>query len=71
MTDKPPLKYLSLQAGAEQYGISERTLRRRIADGTLPARRVGPRSIRIAATDLDRLGTPIPTAGSGANGDAA
>ena len=71
MTDTRAAKYLTLRVGAEQYGISERTLRRRIAEGKLPAIRVGPRSIRIAAADLDQLGTPIPSASSGANGDVA
>jgi excisionase family DNA binding protein len=70
MTDERAQKYLTLRKGAEQYGLSERTLRRRIAEGTLPAIRVGPRSIRIAAADLERLGTPIPTANAGGS-DAA
>jgi excisionase family DNA binding protein len=70
MTDQGATKYLTLRMGAEQYGLSERTLRRRIAEGKLPAIRVGPRSIRITAADLERLGTPIPAANAGGS-DAA
>jgi excisionase family DNA binding protein len=59
-------KYLTLSQAAERYGVSVRTLRRRIAEGRLPAYRVGPRSIRVAEGDLARLARPIPTAGDGA-----
>jgi excisionase family DNA binding protein len=57
-----PASYMSLKDAATRYGVSERTIRRRIAEGKLPAYRVGPRSIRVAAADLDALATPIPTA---------
>ena len=53
---------LSLQEAAEQYGMSTKTIRRRIADGTLVAYRVGPRSIRVTVADLEALATRIPTA---------
>lgn len=56
-------KYLTLAEAAEWYGVSERTLRRRIAEGRLPAYRVGPRSIRVKAEDVEALAQPIPTAG--------
>lgn len=54
-------KNLKLREAAEWYGVSERTLRRRIAEGRLPAYRVGPRSIRVAAEDVEALATRIPT----------
>ncbi|MBA2414660.1 MAG: helix-turn-helix domain-containing protein, partial [Geodermatophilaceae bacterium] len=44
------------------YGVSERTLRRRIAEGRLPAYRVGPRSIRVSAEDVAALAKRIPSA---------
>lgn len=62
MADAISRKNLKLREAAEWYGISERTLRRRIAEGRLPAYRVGPRSIRVAAEDVEALATRIPTA---------
>ena len=56
-------KHLTLREAGEWYGLSERTLRRRIAEGKLPAFRVGPRSIRVTAEDVAALAQPIPTAG--------
>nr|WP_075051931.1 helix-turn-helix domain-containing protein [Gordonia malaquae] len=44
--------YLSIRAAAEKSGFSEKTVRRRIADGSIPATRIGPRSIRIREDDL-------------------
>ncbi len=64
-------EWATLATGAEQYGVSERTLRRYIAAGELPAYRLGPRQIRIKLADLDALMTPIPTAAYGGGpGDA-
>lgn len=54
-------RHLTLKQAAEWYGVSERTLRRRIAEGKLPAVRVGPRSIRVTAEDVAALAQPIPT----------
>ncbi len=53
---------LTLKAAAAWYGVSERTLRRRIAEGLLPAYRVGPRSIRVSAEDVAALAKRIPSA---------
>lgn len=70
MTDKPTRtarvverKNMTLREAADWYGLSERTLRRRIAEGKLRAYRVGPRSIRVSVEDLDALARPIPSAG--------
>jgi excisionase family DNA binding protein len=54
--------YLSLKEAADMFGVSERTIRRRIAEGKLPAYRVGPRSIRVTAESAAALAKPIPTA---------
>jgi len=56
-------KYLTLAEAAEWYGVSERTCRRRVAEGSLPAVRVGPRSIRVRVDDVAALAQPIPAAG--------
>ncbi|WP_301120302.1 excisionase family DNA-binding protein [Mycolicibacterium fortuitum] len=42
----------SIKQAAIKYGLSEKTIRRRIADGTITAWRVGPRLIRV---DMDQL----------------
>jgi excisionase family DNA binding protein len=55
-------KMVTLAAAAELYGITEKTLRRRISDGLLPAYRVGPRLIRVKPSDVEKLFTRIPTA---------
>ena len=62
-TLRPPK--LSVEDAAALEGVSPRTIRRRIADGSLPAVRLGPRLIRINPADLDRLAHRIPAAGSG------
>ncbi len=54
---------LTLTAAAEYLDVSERTLRRYIAEGRLPAYRLGKRQIRIEVADLDKLVQPIPTTG--------
>jgi excisionase family DNA binding protein len=45
-------RYVTPDEAAAHLGISTRTVRRRIADGTIPAYRLGPRLLRI---DLDEL----------------
>jgi excisionase family DNA binding protein len=66
-----PKHYISLDAAAEQIGVSKRTIRRLVADGRLPAYRVGSRVVRIDSADLDALLTPIPNAMSAGGRDAA
>lgn len=52
--------YLSIQQAAEYLSLNTKTIRRRIADGTLAASRVaGTNSIRIRLADLDRLMQPV------------
>ena len=63
MASAPDNRHMTLKQAAEWYGVSERTLRRRIAEGRLPAYRIGPRSIRVQAKDVDALAARIPTAG--------
>jgi excisionase family DNA binding protein len=55
-------RYLPLASVAEDHGISVKTLRRRIAEGTLPAYRVGGQ-VRVREDDLPRLVARIPTGG--------
>ena len=54
-------EWLSKQQVAAEFGISDRTVRRMIADGRIPAHRLGPRLVRIRRTDALAAVTPIPT----------
>ena len=55
-----------LNEAAEYAGVHPRTLRRRIADGSLTGYRMGPRIIRVDLNEVDTLLTPIPAVGIGA-----
>jgi excisionase family DNA binding protein len=54
---------VSIGQAADYAGVSTKTLRRRIADGTIPAVRLGPRAIRVRLDDVEAALRPIPTAG--------
>ena len=45
----------------ENYGLSERTIRRYLAEGVLTAQRCGKRSIRLDADQVERelMGPPV------------
>jgi len=53
---------ISLQEAAIELGVSVDTIRRRIADGSLPAVRVGPRLLRVNKADVFAMSKPVPTA---------
>jgi excisionase family DNA binding protein len=50
---------LSVKEACSETGLHHTTIRRRIADGTLTAWRLGPRVIRIERASLRRLMSPI------------
>lgn len=54
----PEAAYVDLDEAAAYYGVSVSLVRRMVADGRLPASRLGAR-IRIKRTDLDAALTPI------------
>jgi excisionase family DNA binding protein len=54
--------YLTLDQAASIVSLSVKTLRRRIADGTIPAYQCGRRPIRIRLDELEAAMRPIPTA---------
>lgn len=58
------IERISLQEAAIELGVSVDTIRRRIADGSLPAVRTGPRLLRVSRADVEALSTPVPTAES-------
>jgi excisionase family DNA binding protein len=57
-------RWASLAEAAAYLGVDVRTLRRRIADGSLPAYRFGPRQIRVDLNDVDAMMRRIPIVGS-------
>ena len=54
--------YDRLSSAAPRAGVSERTLRRWIAEGRLAGYRVGPRLLRVHRAELDALFSAVPTA---------
>ncbi|WP_431840472.1 helix-turn-helix domain-containing protein [Gordonia hongkongensis] len=54
----------TIQQVADHEQVSVKTVRRWIADGRLPAHKIGPRQIRVRRQDVESLGEPIVTAGS-------
>jgi excisionase family DNA binding protein len=56
-------RYESIQSTAERLGVNPRTIRRRIADGTITAHRAaGKKLIRLDVAEVDeKLLQPIPT----------
>ena len=54
--------YLSLEEAAEVMSVSVKTIRRWIADGTIPAYQCGKRPIRIRLDDLEAAPRQIPSA---------
>ncbi len=55
-------RYVSIEEAANALDVSTRTIRRHIAAGTLEARRVGPRLIRIPEHALASVGRPLTVA---------
>ena len=55
----------SINAAAEYAGVSAKTIRRRISDGTIKGYKLGSRTIRVDLLELDAAFRAIPTAGGG------
>ena len=62
MANKSLPVYLSLEEAAEVMSLSVKTIRRRIADGTIPAYQCGRRPIRIRLDQLEAALRRIPSA---------
>lgn len=60
--ERPPRRFGSLTIGAEMLGVSDKTLRRMIADGTVTGYRLGKRLIRVDLDELEGLLRVIPSA---------
>ena len=56
-----PRPWLTIRQAADIVGVCPKTIRRRIADGTITGYRMGPRIIRVNLDEVhERLGKPIP-----------
>lgn len=55
--------YLSLEQAADVMAMSVKTVRRRIADGTIPAYRCGRGTIRIRLDELECALRRVPAGG--------
>lgn len=64
-TSRPTRRLASIPAAAEYAACSTKTIRRRIADGSLTGYRMGARMIRVDLNELEALLRPIPSAGGG------
>jgi len=54
----------SLSDAAQYANVNPRTIRRRVADGSIPGYRLGPRIVRVDLNELDALLlSPIPVGG--------
>lgn len=58
-----PRRLASVAKAADYAACSPKTIRRRIADGTLTGYRMGPRLIRVDLDEVDAALRPIATAG--------
>ncbi len=58
----PPTSLLTVPEAALAMGVSPRMVWRLIATSAIPAVRVGARSTRIRATDLEKYLTSLPSA---------
>lgn len=65
-----PPAWLPQAEAADYLGVTDRTLRRYVASGQLPAYRLGSRLLRFRQSDLDALLRPVPTAGGAARASA-
>jgi len=54
-------RHAKLVSASHYSGLCTKTLRRRIADGSLPGYRIGSRTIMVDLDDVDALFQPIPT----------
>lgn len=62
MSTPTKTRLASIDEAAEYLGVNPRTIRRRIAEGEIPAFRIaGTRTIRIRLEDLEASLRPIPS----------
>ncbi|MCT9000795.1 helix-turn-helix transcriptional regulator [Microbacterium memoriense] len=62
MSTTPAPEWLTLRDTAERLSISEKSVRRWIADGRLKAVRIGPRLLRVDADSILAVAEPLTVA---------
>jgi len=62
---RPARRLVPLEQAGKYAACSVKTIRRRIADGTLTGYRFGPRALRVDLNELDDALRPLPTARGG------
>lgn len=62
VTKRGPRRLAPITSAAEYAAVSPKTIRRRIADGSLTGYRLGRRLIRVDLNELDELLRPVPSA---------
>lgn len=62
-TPEPAHDWLTFQQFIDHWQVSKRTGRNWIAEGRIPAYRIGPHQIRLRRADVEALAERIPTAG--------
>ena len=61
MTVEPRhIRLMGIAEAAKYANVHPSTLRRRIADGQLPAYRVGPKLLKVDLDDVEALIRPVP-----------
>src|SRR4051812_3741216 len=63
-TSGPVPRWADLDEAAEYLGVSPLTVRRRIADGTIPGHRLGRRVLRVDLNEVDAAMEPVPASKS-------
>lgn len=61
---RPAAALITVASAAAQLSVGERTIRRYIATGKLPAYKIGPHLLRVSQADVDALAVPVPAAGA-------
>jgi excisionase family DNA binding protein len=59
---EPPRRFSSIDRAAQLASVSTKTIRRRIADGSITGYRFGPRVIRVDLDEVESLFKRMPTA---------
>ena len=59
--DQRLAEFWTIGQAADYLNLTERSIRRYVSEGLLPAYRIGRKQIRIRAVDVDALLVPVPT----------
>ena len=60
---RAPRNLITIADAAETCNVSSRTIRRRVADGSIRGFRIGPRLLRVDRAEVEKLLKPVPVTG--------